>query len=137
MKKPNSDENSTYEVGYGKPPKANQFRRGRTGNPRGKKLGEENMISAFKRHVQKRVKINDGNRVYTTTLAETVILKNYNAALQKNPVAMSNMFRLAEASGEFVDRADAKQVGRPIAVPIRSKNMEEFLAEHGRKIEDE
>jgi uncharacterized protein DUF5681 len=137
MKKPNSDENSTYEVGYGKPPKANQFRRGRTGNPRGKKLGEENMISAFKRHVQKRVKINDGNRVYTTTLAEAVILKNYNAALQKNPVAMSNMFRLAEASGEFVDRADAKQVGRPIAVPIRSKNMEEFLAEHGRKIEDE
>lgn len=137
MKKPNSDENSTYEVGYGKPPKANQFRRGRTGNPRGKKLGEENMISAFKRHVQKRVKINDGNRIYTTTLAEAVILKNYNAALQKNPVAMSNMFRLAEASGEFVDRADAKQVGRPIAVPIRSKNMEEFLAEHGRKIEDE
>jgi len=137
MKKPNSDENSTYEVGYGKPPKANQFRRGRTGNPRGKKLGEENMISAFKRHVQKRVKINDGNRIYTTTLAEAVILKNYNAALQKNPLAMSNMFRLAEASGEFVDRADAKQVGRPIAVPIRSKNMEEFLAEHGRKIEDE
>jgi hypothetical protein len=137
MKKPNSDENSTYEVGYGKPPKANQFRRGRTGNPRGKKLGEENMISAFKRHVQKRVKIDDGNRIYTTTLAEAVILKNYSAALQKNPVAMSNMFRLAEASGEFVDRADAKQVGRPIAVPIRSKNMEEFLAEHGRKIEDE
>ena len=137
MKKPNSDENSTYEVGYGKPPKANQFRRGRTGNPRGKKPGEENMISAFKRHVQKRVKIDDGNRIYMTTLAEAVILKNYSAALQKNPVAMSNMFRLAEASGEFVDRADAKQVGRPIAVPIRSKNMEEFLAEHGRKIEDE
>ena len=137
MKKPNSDENSTYEVGYRKPPKANQFRRGRTGNPRGKKPGEENMISAFKRHVQKRVKINDGNRIYTTTLAEAVILKNYNAALQKNPVAMSNMFRLAEASGEFVDRADAKQVGRPIAVPIRSKNMEEFLAEFGRKIGDE
>ena len=137
MKKPNSGENSTYEVGYGKPPKANQFRRGRTGNPRGKKPGEENMISAFKRHVQKRVKINDGNRIYTTTLAEAVILKNYNAALQKNPVAMSNMFRLAEASGEFVDRADAKQVGRPIAVPIRSKNMEEFLAEFGRKIGDE
>src|SRR6267154_2343753 len=134
MKKPNSDENSTYEVGYGKPPKANQFRRERTGNPRGKKLGEENMISAFKRHVQKRVKINDGNRIYTTTLAEAVILKNYNAALQKNPVAMSNMFRLAEDAGELVDFTDAKQCGMPIAVPIRSKNMEEFLAQFGRKV---
>src|SRR5713226_366770 len=117
MKKPSSTtRDSIYEVGYGKPPKANQFRKGRTGNPRGKRQGEENTISAFKRIVSERVKINDGEKVRTITLAEAVILKNYNAALQKNPFAMSNIFRLAEASGEFVDR-NAKQVGRPIAVP--------------------
>ena len=138
MKKPSSSAtDSPCEVGYGKPPKANQFPRGRTGNPRGKRQGEENIISAFKRIVSKRVKIDDGEKVRTITLAEAVILKNYNAALQKNPFAMSNMFRLAEASGEFVDRMDAKQVGGAIAVPIRSKNMEEFLAEFGRKIGDE
>ena len=138
MKKPSPNEpKPTYEVGYGKPPRANQFRKGRTGNPRGKRQGEENMISAFKRHVLKRVRIKDGDQIQTITLAEAVILKNYNAALQKNPFAMGNMFRLAEASGEFVDRTDAKQVGGAIAVPIRSKNMEEFLAEFGRKIGDE
>jgi hypothetical protein len=120
-------------VGYGKPPRANQFRKGRTGNPRGKRQGEENMISAFKRHVLKRVRIKDGDQFQTITLAEAVILKNYNAALQKNPFAMGNMFRLAEASGEFVDRTDAKQVGRPIAVPEKL-TMEEFMAELGRKI---
>ncbi len=135
MKKPNSNEaESTYNVGYGKPPKANQFRRGRTGNPRSKRRGEENMISAFKRIVSQRVKINDGEKVLTIPLAVAVILKNYQAALQKNPFAMSNIYRLAEAAGEFVDLTDAKQVGRPIAVPIRSKNMEEFLAEFGRKV---
>jgi uncharacterized 2Fe-2S/4Fe-4S cluster protein (DUF4445 family) len=134
MKKPNSNEpEPTYEVGYGKPPKANQFRKGRTGNPRGKRQGEENTISAFKRIVSERVKINDGEKVRTITLAEAVILKNYNAALQKNPFAMSNIFRLAEASGEFVDRTDAKQVGRPIAVPEKV-TMEEFLAQFGRKV---
>ena len=138
MKKPSSSEpGPTYEVGYGKPPRANQFRKGRTGNPRGKRQGEGNMISAFKRIVSKRVKINDGEKVRTITLAEAVILKNYNAALQKDSFAMSNVFRLVEDAGEFVDRSDAKQVGRPLAVPIRSKNMEEFLAEFGRKIEDE
>jgi hypothetical protein len=131
MKKPSSSAaDSAYEVGYGKPPKANQFRKGRTGNSRGKRRGEENIISAFKRHVLKRVKIRDGDQVRSITLAEVVILKNYNAALQKNSLAMGNMFRLAEASGEFVDRTDAKQVGRPIAVPERV-TMEEFMAEHG------
>jgi len=138
MKKPSSSEpEPDYEVGYGKPPTASRFRKGRTGNPRGKRQGEGNMISAFKRIVSKRVKINDGEKVRTITLAEAVILKNYNAALQKDPFAMSNVFRLVEDAGEFVDFTDAKQVGRPLAVPIRSKNMEEFLAEFGRKIEDE
>ncbi len=135
MKKPSSSAaDSGYEVGYGKPPKANQFRKGRTGNPRGKRRGEENLVSVFKRHVLKRVKIKDGDTIRTITLAEAVILKNYNAALQKNPFAMGNIYRLAEESGEFVDMTDSKQVGMPIAVPIRSKNMEEFLAEFGRKV---
>jgi hypothetical protein len=132
MKKPQATLNASYDVGYGKPPKANQFRKGQRKRG-GKKRGEENLISAFKRHVQRRVKLNDGDKIRTITLAEAVILKNYNAALQKNPFAMSNMFRLAEASGEFVDRTDPKQVGRPLCVPEKV-TMEEFLARHGRKL---
>jgi uncharacterized 2Fe-2S/4Fe-4S cluster protein (DUF4445 family) len=137
MKKPSSSAaDSAYEIGYGKPPKANQFRKGRTGNPRGKRQGEENTISAFKRIVSKRVKINDGEKVRTITLAEAVILKNYHAALQKNPLAMSNIFRLAEGAGEFVDFTDAKQVGRPLLV-LEKVTIDEFLARHGRTVETE
>jgi hypothetical protein len=136
MKKPSSNAADSTEVGYGKPPKANQFRKGRTGNPRGKRKGEENIISAFKRHVLKRVKIKDGDQIRTITLAEAVILKNYNAALQKDSFAMSNIYRLAEESGEFIDRTDAKQVGRPLFVPEKV-TIEEFLARFGRSVETE
>jgi hypothetical protein len=59
---------SNDEVGYGKPPKANKFRKGRTGNPRGKKRGEENLISVFKRIVSRRVKVKHGDKVYTMSL---------------------------------------------------------------------
>ena len=136
MKKSNSSAaDPAYQVGYGKPPKANQFRKGRTGNPRGKRQGEENISSVFKRIVSRRVKIDDGEKVRTIPLAEAVILKNYQAALQKNPFAMSNIYRLAEDAGEFVNFADAKQVGRPIAVPERVKTMEEFMALFGRSRE--
>jgi hypothetical protein len=120
---------SAYEVGYRKPPKANQFRKGRTGNLRGKKR-EENLISVFKRIVSKRVKINDGEKVCTIPLAEAVVLKNYQAALQRNPFALSNIYRMAETAGEFVDVTDAKQVGMPIAVPEKV-TLEEWLAEYG------
>ena len=137
MKKPSSTAaDSSFEIGYGKPPKANQFPKGRTGNPRGKRQGEENTISAFKRIVSKRVRINEGEKVRTITLAEAVILKNLNAALQKDPFAMSNVFRLVEDAGEFVDRSDAKQVGRPLFVPEKV-TIEDFLAQFGRTVETE
>jgi hypothetical protein len=137
MKKPQSTGTASYDVGYRKPPKANRFPKGRTGNPRGKRRGEENLISAFKRHVLKRVKIRDGDQVRTITLAEAVILKNYNAALQKNPFAMGNIYRLAEDAGEFVDFTDAKQVGRPLFVSEERPTIEEFLARFGRSVETE
>jgi len=35
-----SNEATDYEVGYGKPPKGNQFVRGQSGNPKGRKKGK-------------------------------------------------------------------------------------------------
>jgi hypothetical protein len=125
------------EVGYGKPPKATRFRKGRSGNPKGRQRGEENLLAVFKRMVSKRIKIKEDDRWRTITMADAIILQNCNAALQKNQIAMINIIRLAEESGELTDRSDVKQVGMPAFFPIRSKNMEEFLAEFGRKVETE
>jgi hypothetical protein len=68
-------------------------------------------------------------------LAEAVVLKNYQAALQRNPFALSNIYRMAETAGEFVDVTDAKQVGRPIIMPEKVKTTEEFMALFGRNRE--
>ena len=50
MKKPQATSTASYDVGYGKPPKANQFRKGQRKRG-GKKRGEENITSAFIRSV--------------------------------------------------------------------------------------
>ena len=125
------------DVGYGKPPKATRFRKGRSGNPKGRQRGDENLLSVFKRMVTKRIKIKEGDRWRTITMADAIILQNYKAALQRDQIAMSNILRLAEESGELVDRTDVKQVGRPAIFPVRSKNITEFLARFGRTPETE
>ena len=123
--------------GYRKPPKATRFREGRSGNPRGRLLGDENLISVFKRLASRRIKIKEGEKWRTITTADAIILRNYNAALQKDQSAMNNIIRLAEESGELVDRSDPKQVGRPAMLPIRIKSTREFLARFGRTPETE
>jgi len=76
MKKSNlgtSDESS--DVGYGKPPKATRFRKGRSGNPRGRRRGDENLLSVFQRLVTKRIKIREGDKTRTITMADAIICK--------------------------------------------------------------
>jgi hypothetical protein len=69
-------------------------------------------------------------------MADAIILQNYKAALQRDQIAMSNIIRLAEESGELIDRTDVKQVGMPAVFPIRCKSPEEFMAKFGRKVEE-
>jgi hypothetical protein len=138
MKNSNGESsNADSEVGYGKPPKATRFRKGRSGNSKGRQSGDENLLSVFKRMVTKRIKIREGDRWRTISMADAIILQNYNAALQRDQMAMSNIIRLAEESGELIDRTDVKQVGRPAAFSIKSKSIEEFLACFGRTVETE
>jgi len=39
------DDERDYEVGYGKPPRHSQFRRGQSGNPRGRPAGSKNLAT--------------------------------------------------------------------------------------------
>src|SRR5258705_10674124 len=137
MKQGTKPSDAAHEVGYGKPPKATRFRKGRSGNPKGRQSGDENLLSVFKRMVTKRIKIREGDKSRTITMADAIILQNYKAALQRDQIAMSNIIRLAEESGELIDRTDVKQFGRPAFFPIRAKNMTEFLALYGRSPETE
>ena len=66
--------------------------------------------------------MNDNGRIKSLSMAEAMILPNFKAALQKNPNAMANMFRLAEEADEFKDWNDPMS-GMPIFMPEDSRKM--------------
>lgn len=123
-------QSTPYEVGYGKPPKSGQFRKGCSGNQKGRTGGGENMIAVFKRIGRKRIKVGDNGVVRTLTMVKVVILQNVKAALAGDQIAMSNICRLAEQGGEFRDMTDAKSIGRPLFLPEKM-DTEELLAFYG------
>ncbi|MEY9590243.1 hypothetical protein ABIA06_002534 [Bradyrhizobium yuanmingense] len=94
----------------------------------------DSVIAIFKRLVMEPVKIPINGRQRKMPLAEAILLKNHNAALQGDRNAQNNMWRLIERSGELIDQNDPATVGRPIVVPEKVWNTEELLEEHGTTI---
>jgi Family of unknown function (DUF5681) len=61
------DDKRDYEVGYGKPPRHTRFKRGQSGNPRGRHPGARNLSTALNEALNERVVVteNGGRRRIT------------------------------------------------------------------------
>lgn len=73
---------SSYEVGYGKPPKHSQFAKGKSGNPRGRPKGSKNRKPAFNEERLKEIiieeayrtiKVRDGDRQVDVPMAQAIV----------------------------------------------------------------
>lgn len=92
---------------------------------------DETTITVFKGLVTERIKVMQNGKRTTMTLAEAILVKNCNAALRGDQTAISIIWRLAEQGGEFEDRNDPEKVGKPLFMPHRSNDIEEFVAYTG------
>ena len=71
-----------YEVGYAKPPAQTRFRKGQSGNPRGRPKGARNKLPALHEErlkdivlaeAYRDIKVHDGDRQVTVPMAEAII----------------------------------------------------------------
>ena len=110
------------------------FVRGNQVTQRAGRRAEENFFAIFKRLVTRRVKISNNGAVKTLSMADAIILRNYQAAMNQDETAMGNVLKLLEYAGETRDQHDPKVVGRDIFMPEPATNIEEFLAANGAGI---
>jgi hypothetical protein len=125
---PANDE-STYEVGFGKPPKNRRFPKGVSGNPKGRPKGRRNLATVLEQTLQEKVIINENGARNTVTKLEAAMKQLVNKAASGDLVAMRLLTVLANVAEEepvdstredFVD-ADLKVVQNILARIERAK----------------
>jgi hypothetical protein len=68
-----ADGDNNYQVGYGKPPRQNQFAKGRSGNPSGRRKGAKNMSTLLTEACQEKVTVNrNGRKVKMTKMSASL-----------------------------------------------------------------
>ena len=94
------DQAVSYEIGYGRPPAASQFKKGQSGNPKGRpRVRGKSVGELFLARLGDPVTVTSGGRDKTITTAEALLINQVNRAIKGDPKALRAMKSLLGKSG--------------------------------------
>jgi hypothetical protein len=104
-----SREGKPYDVGYGKPPVASRFQKGRSGNPRGRAKGSKNLAQLIEQELDRKITVTENGQRRTITKREGIAKQLVNKAVAGDPKAIP--FLVEGRHGEV----ETDRVGAPAA----------------------
>jgi hypothetical protein len=105
-----STKETTYQIGYCKPPVHSRFKPGQSGNPSGRVKGSKNLKTLFHQILNEQIPLIDGNQSKKITKAEAIMRKLVIGALKGDSRSLMTLMRIAEQTGEFADDAKNEQL---------------------------
>jgi len=89
--------NDDYNVGYGKPPKASQFKKGQSGNPKGRpKDQNKDFVDSLKSYLQQKRKVKTANGEISMQNSEIMAHKLVEKALNADLRAITLLIKIME-----------------------------------------
>jgi hypothetical protein len=126
-----AEEDPTYEVGYGKPPKVSQFTKGRSGNAKGRPKGSKNLASLILKESRQPVRLHGPRGTKTVTKLEAIVTQLGNKSAQGDLRALREFLPLVRQSEEVsatqikpgdIHEADQKTMQSLLRLPLSAAN---------------
>ena len=127
-----NDPKSMSDVGFGKPPRHTRFRKGISGNPKGRPKGTRNLATALRRILQEKVVINENGVRKTRSKLEAAVTQLVNKAAIGDLLAMRQLTALV-GSAEI----EAVATGNKTNLPEADQKVMNRLLERLHKPEKE
>jgi hypothetical protein len=87
--------NGAKQVGYRNPPEATRFKKGQSGNPKGRRKGSLNVATVFARTLREKVVVNENGQRKTMTKFEAAIKQFVNKAASGDLRALQLLVNLS------------------------------------------
>ena len=103
-----SSKNNKYAVGYGKPPRATQWKKGQSGNPRGRPKGTKNFYLDLSEELAEMILVNEGGQRKKLSKQRAVIKQLVSKALAGDMAASRTVLTLVATVLEEKNREKAE-----------------------------
>jgi len=91
----------SYEVGYKRPPKKGQFKKGESGNPNGRPKGSKNFVTILTKELNQKITINENGKKRNVTRMEAMVKRMVAEALQGERRSLLTMIDIMRRTGQL------------------------------------
>lgn len=115
-----------YSVGYGKPPKSTQFKKGQSGNPKGRPRGSLSLMTVIERELNSKVTVTEQGQQKKVRKKEVVAKQLVNKAASGDLKATNLVLSHSISSG-LSDREIPLVQRERFQLPIHHKTLESVV----------
>lgn len=122
-----SDHSDDYEVGYAKPPKSTRFKKGQSGNPKGRPKGATGVKASLKRELASQITIRERGRETKLSKAEVLAKSLTTDALKGDAKARLEILKLDDELFGESQAGQESQIQPAAPEPVDFAILRHFL----------
>jgi Family of unknown function (DUF5681) len=96
----------SYEIGYRRPPESGRFKKGKSGNPKGRPKGSTNFLTILEQELGQSIVVNENGKKRTITRMQAMVKRIVASALQGDLKALMTLFEILRRTGKFEESGE-------------------------------